>query len=121
MSEFTRVPRYSLRTLSHPSRSELPKTRDFYQRCGLIVRIGEKRILTEAMTRIRAKYQKKKDEAVRVAPLISSVCRIGWVARSLTRRPTAAGGEEEPQRREAEEASGGQQTQDDWLNSVCGT
>lgn len=108
--------------MPHPSRSELPKTRDFYQRCGLIVRIGEKRILTEAMTRIRAKYQKKKDEAVRVATLISSVCRISRVAVcTLTRRPTAAGGEEEPQRREAEEASGGQQTQDDWLNSVCGT
>ena len=45
--------------------SELPKTRDFYQRCGLVVRIGEKRILIEAMARIKSKYARK-DEAVQI-------------------------------------------------------
>ena len=53
--------------MPHSPHRELPKTRDFYQRCGLIVRIGEKRILTEAMTRIKAKYQKRKNETVRGA------------------------------------------------------
>ena len=34
--------------------------RDFYTRCGLVLRIGEKQVLTDAMSRVKAKYQKKK-------------------------------------------------------------
>lgn len=39
--------------------SELPKAREFHLRCALLVRIGEKRILVDAMARIKSKYQKK--------------------------------------------------------------